>query len=152
MNTIRGLQDANGIWVREPEEIMQLAVDFYKHLFTKKGAPNLHEIQQLSCVELDPDSIGELNAEFIEDDVKRSVFSMPGTKAPGPDMPALFFQKYWDIVGRDICSMKIDIMSYEKQYNNQHRKKMCKNVLSFLVTFCQFYFNEIKDILYRYMK
>ncbi|GAA0163293.1 hypothetical protein LIER_19192 [Lithospermum erythrorhizon] len=44
--------------------------------------------------------VDHLNANFTKEDVKRSLFSMATTKAPGPDgMPALFFQHFWDIVG-----------------------------------------------------
>ncbi|KAK3184888.1 hypothetical protein Dsin_032174 [Dipteronia sinensis] len=41
-----------------------------------------------------------LDSPFIATEVKKAIFDMFPTKAPGIDgMPALFYQKYWDTVG-----------------------------------------------------
>lgn len=40
---------------------------------------------------------------FVASEVQKAVFQMGGLKAPSPDgVPAVFFQKAWDIVGQDI--------------------------------------------------
>ncbi|GAA0160047.1 hypothetical protein LIER_16691 [Lithospermum erythrorhizon] len=50
-----------------------------------------------------------LQAPFTLEDVKKSLFSMHGTKAPGPDgMSALFFQHHWAIVGSDLSNMVLN--------------------------------------------
>ena len=37
---------------------------------------------------------------------------MHPTKAPGPDgMSALFYQKYWDIIGDDVCSIILNTLN-----------------------------------------
>ena len=37
---------------------------------------------------------------------------MHPSKSPGPDgMPALFYQKYWDIVGSDVVSMVLNVLN-----------------------------------------
>ena len=37
---------------------------------------------------------------------------MGDLKAPGPDgMPALFYKKYWDIVGNDVSREVIDLLN-----------------------------------------
>ncbi|GAA0166160.1 hypothetical protein LIER_40131 [Lithospermum erythrorhizon] len=47
-----------------------------------------------------------MEVAFTEEDVKRNVFSMHGTKYLGPDrMSTVFFQHNWEAVGPDICSM-----------------------------------------------
>ncbi|CAM8959461.1 unnamed protein product [Rhodiola kirilowii] len=44
-----------------------------------------------------------LIAPFTEGEVKRALFQMHPTKAPGLDgFPALFYQSNWDIMGQDV--------------------------------------------------
>ena len=43
---------------------------------------------------------------FTNEEVKRALFQMFPTKAPGPDgFPAHFFQRHWDICGAEVCSV-----------------------------------------------
>ncbi|KAI5311782.1 hypothetical protein L3X38_040955 [Prunus dulcis] len=50
-----------------------------------------------------------LNADFTYEEVKRALFHMHPTKALVPDeMPPLFFQKFWHIVGNDVNCFKND--------------------------------------------
>ncbi|EMS58566.1 hypothetical protein TRIUR3_19711 [Triticum urartu] len=49
-------------------------------------------------------------APYKEDEVKKALFQMFPTKAPGPDgFPAHFFQRHWDICGvaRQFCEFRI---------------------------------------------
>ena len=40
---------------------------------------------------------------FSEEEIKRSIFSLPGEKSPGPDEFLLcFYQHFWDDIKRDI--------------------------------------------------
>ncbi|KAL5834207.1 hypothetical protein ACOSQ4_013704 [Xanthoceras sorbifolium] len=44
-----------------------------------------------------------LDAPFSEEEVKKALFQIYPSKAPSPDdMPALFFQRFWDVVGPDV--------------------------------------------------
>ncbi|PNY16580.1 ribonuclease H, partial [Trifolium pratense] len=46
------------------------------------------------------------------EEVKEAVDQMHPLKAPGPDgIPALFFQKYWHIVGKDTCLKVLSILN-----------------------------------------
>lgn len=39
-----------------------------------------------------------------DQEVKEAVFQQDGDRAPGPDgFPGYFFQKFWDVVGADVC-------------------------------------------------
>lgn len=54
-------------------------------------------------------------------------------KAPGPDdLPALFFQKYWHVVGADVSKKMLDVLNNNKNlesFNETHIALIskCKN-------------------------
>ena len=55
-----------------------------------------------------------LMAPFIEKEVKEALFLMFPTKAPGPDgFPAHFFQRHWDLCGKEITSVVLRVLSGE---------------------------------------
>jgi len=44
-----------------------------------------------------------LIVEYTTDEIKQAFEAIGDLKAPGPDrMPAIFFKKYWDIVGEQL--------------------------------------------------
>ena len=54
----------------------------------------------------------ELINEFTREEVELALKQMHPTKAPGLDgMSALFFQKYWDVIGNDISSMILNVLN-----------------------------------------
>ncbi|CAL2266261.1 unnamed protein product [Prunus armeniaca] len=53
-----------------------------------------------------------LNFPFPRDEVEGSLNQMFPTKSLGVDaMPALFYQKYWDVVGNDVVAFCLNIMN-----------------------------------------
>ncbi|KAL5564409.1 hypothetical protein UlMin_027573 [Ulmus minor] len=64
----------------------------------------------LSCVKpkVSQKMNDHLSRPFTGKEIRKALSDMPPTKSPGPDeMPGLFFQKYWDIVGKDLVSKTI---------------------------------------------
>lgn len=46
-----------------------------------------------------------LVTEVTDEEIKKPTFQMSALKAPGPNgFNGLFFQRYWEIVGQDVCS------------------------------------------------
>lgn len=61
--------------------------------------------------------------KHVEDqEVKIALFSMHPHKAPGPDgMSFFFFQKYWNVVGDDICcAVKVFFQSKNMLFTFNH--------------------------------
>ncbi|KAK9740254.1 hypothetical protein RND81_03G022700 [Saponaria officinalis] len=59
----------------------------------------------LRCVEqvITPLMNENLNHPLCDEEIKRALFAMHPHKAPGPDgLHAVFYQKHWDVMGRDI--------------------------------------------------
>ena len=51
-----------------------------------------------------------LISTFTRNEVEAALKQMHPTKAPGPDiMYAIFFQKYWDVVGNDIMRLVLNV-------------------------------------------
>ncbi|KAG7567099.1 Ribonuclease H-like superfamily [Arabidopsis thaliana x Arabidopsis arenosa] len=102
-NRITGLHDANGIWSAEDKDIQNIAVSYFKDLFTttkpEDFEESLAEIQSLITDQVN----NFLTAPATESEVRNALFMMHPEKSPGPDgMTALFFQKAWITIKSDL--------------------------------------------------
>ncbi|KAL2922745.1 hypothetical protein RDABS01_014236, partial [Bienertia sinuspersici] len=53
---------------------------------------------------LSEDQATSLIREFTNDEIKKALFSIPGSKAPGPDgFNSTFYKESWPIIGEDVC-------------------------------------------------
>ena len=58
------------------------------------------------------DMLNILSSEFSADEVQMTLFQMRPTKAPGQDgMNALFYQKFWHIIGNDVTNAALDFLN-----------------------------------------
>ena len=56
-----------------------------------------------------------LVAEISDKEIKQAMWSIPGSKAPGPDgYNSTFFKRSWDIVGKDVCDAIRDFFTHGK--------------------------------------
>ena len=52
-----------------------------------------------------------LSKPYSTKEVKAALFQMGPTKAPGPDsMNALFYQKFWHIIGNEVIEAVLDFL------------------------------------------
>ena len=52
-----------------------------------------------------------LTAEFTAEEIKAALDAIGDLKAPGPDsMPAVFFKKYWDVVGEQLIKEALVVL------------------------------------------
>ncbi|XP_050211481.1 uncharacterized protein LOC126661668 [Mercurialis annua] len=113
-NRIEGLQDENGNWKEEPNEIQEIIQSYFANLFESSN-PSDQEIQKVTQ-HVEASITNEMNEKLIRsftaEEVINAIRDTPATKAPGRDgFPALFFQKYWDIVGEDVVKVCLNILN-----------------------------------------
>lgn len=98
-NRVKMLKSANDTWVEDAGEIRQMIVSFYKQLFMD-DLVNQRPLRVVKgFVSIEQSRLNPLDALPTLDELKRALFSMGSTKAPGEDgFPALFFQKSWSTV------------------------------------------------------
>ncbi|CAN6583607.1 unnamed protein product [Malus baccata var. baccata] len=105
-NSIRGIEDARGIWHETTEGIGNTAIDYFTELF-QSCKPNLVEEVQ-SCMEgrLSLEDNQGLTAMVSDGEILEAAFQIPPTRSPGPDgFSGCFYQDHWDTVGSDVVKV-----------------------------------------------
>ena len=114
-NTIVGLRDPNGIWQESHFGISNTAIDYFNNLFTSSNNDAVAEVTQNIDPVVSPDMNNLLLQPFSDEEIKKALFQMSPSKAPVPDgMTALFFQKFWNIVGHDVTFAVLDFLNKGK--------------------------------------
>jgi len=112
MPCIRSLTDSEGHVVQEDDDIKRVFPEYFQNLFNTscaKDSANLFDTMQ-ACVTEERNV--HMTKSYTAEEGLTGLNQMHPTKAPGPDgMPALFYQKFWQIVGGDIIDMVLDIRS-----------------------------------------
>jgi carbamoylphosphate synthase small subunit len=102
---------SNHVWKSTQGEIANIATEYFQHMFTSSSPSEIAEVVQLVDKVVTPELNADLLLPFSPDEVKMALFQMHPSKAPGPDgMTALFFQKYWHIVGKDVINAVLDFL------------------------------------------
>jgi hypothetical protein len=111
-NTIVGLRDLNDNWQTDMGTMESIAVAYFNHLFTSSIPSTVGEVVQYVDPVVTTDTNADLMRPFTYDEVKRALFQMHPSKAPGPDgMTVLFFQKCWHVVGTDVSHVVLDFLN-----------------------------------------
>lgn len=101
----------------EDRDLESIITSYFGGLFHSSN-PSLAMIEEvLEVVErrVTPEMNDQISRHFSSDEVTFALSQMAPLKSPGPDsLPALFFQKYWHLLGSDIISCVLDFL------NNYH--------------------------------
>lgn len=102
-NEIKGIIDNSGCWNEDINIIEETFTNYFEHLF-KSSDPNLDHIKS-TLYGISPKVTQEMNnalsVPFTKTEIEKAIHDMFPTKAPGSDgFPVLFYQKYWNIVGK----------------------------------------------------
>lgn len=109
-NSIKKLNDANGVWKESDEEIQEIITDYFEQTFQTGGVDEgLLDGERVRTIVADQND--SLLMLVTSEDVKNALFSMYPEKAPGIDgLNPGFFQAYWPIVVDDVTKFCHDFM------------------------------------------
>jgi hypothetical protein len=97
--------------VDDKAEMRTMTADIYKNLFTSEGVQDMHKVLDHVSRKVTQAMNHSLTRPYSNDEVKIVLFQMFPTKAPGPDgFLAHFFQRHWDICGKDVSRAVLDIV------------------------------------------
>ena len=98
--------------MEEVEDIARDAVDYFDNLFSVSSYQQMEECLSTVSARVTTDMQEMPSGDFNADEIKEAAFQMGPTKALGPDgMNALFYQKFWHIVGDDVVNVVLDFLN-----------------------------------------
>ncbi|KAA3455720.1 reverse transcriptase [Gossypium australe] len=111
-NTINKLVLDDGREISNSTEINEAATEFFEDLFTSRGCGNPHKVLEGIRPNISHEINDRLLSPFREEEIWLALNGMGPTKAPGSDgYPALFFQKFWHIVGKEVTEFCLDVLN-----------------------------------------
>ncbi|GMI75496.1 hypothetical protein like AT4G29090 [Hibiscus trionum] len=111
-NIIKGLLDINGEWVTEDRDLLDVATAYFKNLFQTSSPSAATTILEKVTPKMTTEMNQVLMKPFTADEVWMAVKCMAPMKASGMDgFPALFYQKFWGIIGPDISNFCLAILN-----------------------------------------
>jgi hypothetical protein len=111
-NRIKKLLDDNGIPVEGMTYLNPLISDYFAGLFaTEVDEPDPGLLSKV-IPKVSERMNSDLTAAYTPEDVKKALFSIGDTKAPGTDgLHAIFFKKCWSIIGDSIVKEVLDAIN-----------------------------------------
>ena len=94
------------------EEVVGVASAYFDNLFQAGIEDQMEECLNAVQSEVTDDMQEFLSSEFTAEEVKVALFQMGPTKAPRSDgMNALFYQKFWHVVGNNVVLAVLDFLN-----------------------------------------
>ena len=108
-NKVLALKDNDGNWVHDSALLKSMIRDYFLSLYC--GTQSGEAFPLRGCFPtVSASDWTHIYRPLSVDEIKSTLFSMGGLKAPGPDgLHALFFQSQWSIVGDSVYAMVSDI-------------------------------------------
>ena len=111
-NFIQGIRNQDNIWLEEIEDIADVAIKYFENMFKSGTCDRLDECIAAVPYKVTNDMQTILTGDYSAEEIKAALFQMGPTKAHGPDgMNALFYQKFWYIVGDGVITAMLDFLN-----------------------------------------
>ncbi|XP_060964152.1 uncharacterized protein LOC115722573 [Cannabis sativa] len=127
-NTIEGLFDDNQQWKTKEKDVEDIAISYFQQLFTKKnnGIDIADVLRRCVPNRLSSAENALLMEPFTSEEVKMAMFQIHPLKAPGKDgLPGLFFQKNWDVVGKEVTQACLDVLNNNADCHQINETLIC---------------------------
>ena len=93
------------------EEVADVASDYFMNIFKAGTCDRMEECFNAVNRRMTDDMVEVLSRSYNNEEVKATLFQMGPTKALGPDgMNALFYKKFWHIVGNEVTDVVLDFL------------------------------------------
>jgi len=100
------IQNSQGMWIEEEEEIVAEAIQFFQDQFSESAAPTSFDIIRHVPSLIYSGQNEDLIKHPMLEEVRAAVFGLNGDSAGGPDgFTGKFYQSCWDIIGDDLFDM-----------------------------------------------
>jgi hypothetical protein len=111
-NKITELTMTDGTVTQDVDTMQSMTRDFYQHLYTAEGTQGMQTVLETVPRRVTSGMNTFLTAPYTGEEVKKALFQMFPTKAPGPDgFPAHFFQRNWDLCGNEVTKAVLNILN-----------------------------------------
>ncbi|KAA3465450.1 reverse transcriptase [Gossypium australe] len=111
-NFITKLMADDGKEIVEDTELQEAAKNYFEKLFSSEGVADPKRVLEGIDSSISPEMNEVLNSPFTADEIIVALKGMGPLKAPGSDgFPALFFQKYWHIVGKEVLEFCLGVLN-----------------------------------------
>ena len=89
-----------------------MAAHYFKDLFTTSNPITIEEVSKIIENRIDQNISTFLNMPFTALEIREALFQIGLTKSSGPyGIPALFYQKYWHMVGEEVARATLNILN-----------------------------------------
>ncbi|KAL2892194.1 LINE-1 reverse transcriptase-like protein [Bienertia sinuspersici] len=111
-NNITSVWDRAGNEYSDEDQMAETFASYFEELFTSGKQADPSTVSDLIQPMISSELSDMLAAPFTGEEVRMALDQMHPTKAPGPDgMCALFYQKFWPVVGKDVISKVLNILN-----------------------------------------
>ncbi|KAA3477433.1 reverse transcriptase [Gossypium australe] len=122
INTINRLESAEGLEVTDELGINETASNYFQNLFSSNGVGNSSYLLKGIGTNISSEINTALLSTYSAEEVHKALQWMGPTKAPGCNgFPALFFQKYWHIAGKDVEAFCLGVLNEGKDFEFTNR-------------------------------
>ncbi len=110
-NKISGLRNAAGLLENTQADMSRIVESYFSDIFHTSHPQTIDQVVNNVESLITPAMNASLLQSYTSAEIREALFQMNPTKAPGPDgMNALFYQKFWHIIGNDVTSAILDFL------------------------------------------
>jgi hypothetical protein len=125
-NRIEAITNSMGIVQTSHDNIETTLISHFQGLFTSQTTTHIPETVDVVKNCITEHMYNYLQEDFTMDEVTNAIKDMKSLAAPGPDgMPALFYQTYWDIVGKDVTEAALHVLNNKGTARHYNHTNIC---------------------------
>jgi len=118
-NYITTLQDPSGNAWQDSAEFPSIFCDYFQTIFDSSNPHQNNAMFEVVQNRINTQDYNFLNTPFSAQEVQEAISNLKANSAPGPDgLTALFYQKYWEIIGPDVLNYTLNILNNEGSIND----------------------------------